>query len=256
MTPTPLDVSQFQWIESQTSEEDREALLSLREAVCGVDGTYRYLEVGSHLGGSLQPHVIDDRCVRIFSIDPRPSEQPDERWSQNYRYEGNSTARMLDLLSKIPGANVGKIQTFEASSWELSPEDIRDTTEFAFIDGEHTNEAVFRDFTAVRRFLSPTAVLAFHDCFVIPKALLKISQLLRREGGAHHFCYFPKSNVVAIVFGSSNLVESLRTLGWKDRLPITRWHAVKVTLKRRLPAVVTLVTRYKQWRAADAKRQG
>src|SRR6185436_15946820 len=120
MIQTPLDLSLFRWIESQTSESDRQALLSIREAVCSNAASYRYLEVGSHLGGSLQPHVIDTRCVNIFSIDPRPLEQPDDRWTSKYRYEGNSTEQMLALLSRIPAANISKIQTFEASSWELS----------------------------------------------------------------------------------------------------------------------------------------
>src|ERR1044071_5668489 len=155
MNRTTLDLSLFRWIESQTSESDRRALLSIREALCGVIGSYRYLEVGSHLGGSLQPHVVDARCTGIISIDPRPQEQADERWKSNYRYEGNSTERMLALLSQIPAADTGKIQTFESSASDVSPTSIPTPVDFAFIDGEHTNAAVVRDFNAVRRFLSP-----------------------------------------------------------------------------------------------------
>jgi hypothetical protein len=51
----------------------------------------------------------------------------------------------------------------------------------AFIDGEHTNSAVFRDFTSVRKFLASAAILAFHDCFVTPSAFLAISRILSRE---------------------------------------------------------------------------
>src|SRR5438034_566550 len=179
MKQTPLDLSLFRWIESQTNETDRKALLSLREAICDIVGTYHYAEVGSHLGGSLQPHVIDARCVNIYSIDPRPLEQPDERSTGKHKYEGNSTARMLCLLSTIPNANINKIQTFEISSWELSPSSIPKPVDLAFIDGEHTNSAVVRDFISVRRFLSPASILAFHDCFVTPGALSNISHMLQ-----------------------------------------------------------------------------
>jgi hypothetical protein len=235
MNQRPLDLTLFRWIESQTSDRDREALLSITEAVCGISGGYRYLEVGSHLGGSLQPHVLDNRCVKIFSIDPRPVEQPDERWTTNYKYEGNSTARMLDLLGAIPGANIQKIQTFEACSWDLSAGSIAEPVEFAFIDGEHTNAAVVRDFIAVRRFLAPAAVLAFHDSFVTPAALLKIVGMLRGERRSHRTFYFPHSNVVAIAFDGTGLNEALRSFGWEEGLPFSHWDSFKQFLKRRMP---------------------
>ena len=241
------DLTLFRWIESQTSDRDREALLSMTEVVCKVTPTYRYLEVGSHLGGSLQPHVLDARCTKIYSIDPRPQEQPDERWASNYKYEGNSTERMLALLSAIPGANTGKIRTFEACSWDLSPSSIPEPIDFAFIDGEHTNTAVVRDFIAVSRFLSPAAILAFHDCQATHKAFLEISRILRRERKAHHFQYFPQSDVAAIVFGSTRLTELLRNSGWKKGLPHSQ---IKQFLKKHLPSLVSAVKRARNRRPA------
>lgn len=241
MIQTPLDLSLFRWIESQTSESDRQALLSIRDAVCGMTTSYRYLEVGSHLGGSLQPHVIDARCVKIYSIDPRPLEQPDERWTSKYRYEENSTDRMLALLSAIPEANISKIQTFEASSWELTPASIPSPIDFAFIDGEHTNSAVVRDFVSVRRFLSPTAILAFHDCFVTYSAFLKISRMLRSERQTNGFLYFPNSGVVAIAFGSVQLNEALLQFGWRKGLPFPGWDYVKVLLSKHCPRIFSVV---------------
>lgn len=235
-----LDLSLFRWIASQTNETDREALLSLREAICDVAGSYRYAEVGSHLGGSLQPHVVDDRCVTIFSIDPRPLEQPDERWTVKYQYEGNSTNRMLALLSTIPKANIDKIRTFEACSWELSPDSISEPVDFAFIDGEHTNSAVFRDFTSVRKFLASAAILAFHDCFVTPSAFLAISRILSRERPPSPFLYFPSSKVLAVVFGSTRLEQALLNFGWRKELPLSRWDSIKTPIKRRIRSIMPL----------------
>jgi Methyltransferase domain len=241
MKQASLDLSLFRWIESQTSETDRLALLSIKEAICSVAETYRYLEVGSHLGGSLQPHIVDPRCVAIFSVDPRPLEQADERWSSNYKYDGNSTQRMLTLLASIPDANMSKIQTFETSSWELTPNSISSPVDFAFIDGEHTNDAAFRDFSSVRRFLAPMAILAFHDCSVIAGALLKISHSISRESQSTCFKYFPRSNVVALSFGSRLLSQSLVDYGWRDGLPRPTWNRLKLMVRRRFPRIYSVL---------------
>jgi Methyltransferase domain len=256
MKQPPTDLSCFRWIESQTTDSDRQALLSIREAVCAIEPNYRYLEVGSHLGGSLQPHVIDPRCTNIFSIDPRPLEQPDERWTHNHKYEGNSTGQMLALLSKIPAANTSKIQTFETSSWEMSPASVPLPIDFAFIDGEHTDSAVFKDFIAVRRFLSPTAILAFHDCFVTPGAFPKISRTLRHERQPNEFLHFPASSLVALTFGSNRLNETLLQFGWRQGLPYSGWYTVKQHLRKRYPRLVSLVAWGKRCgrRKPDASR--
>ena len=245
MNGKTLDLSLFRWIESQTSEPDRRALLSIREALCDVNGSYRYLEVGSHLGGSLQPHVVDARCTGIISIDPRPREQADERWKTKYRYEGNSTERMLTLLSQIPGADIGKIQTFEASTSDLPFSSIPTPVDFAFIDGEHTNTAVIRDFNSVRRFLSPARIVTFHDCFVTLEALVEIRRTLFREGQRHSFLYFPDSDIVAIAFDSTQLIGALLSLGWKQGLPKFRWRRFKLILGRRFPGMVSVIRRYR-----------
>jgi len=235
MKLTPLDLSQFDSIGSATLASDRLALLSIREALCSGLETYQYLEVGSARGGSLQPHVIDRRCVKIFSIDPRPAEQPDERWKEPDRYTDNSTQTMLDLLSAIPNADISKIQTFETSSWDLSTASIPASVNFAFVDGEHTNSAVVRDFEAVRRYLSPRSILAFHDCFIVPSAILDIRRLLAREGSRHQFLYFPESYMVAIAFDPDNLVPALLEYGWQKRLPLHRWQALRLKVRKHFP---------------------
>src|SRR5262245_43878359 len=92
-----LDPDFFRHIESQSTERDRRSLLALQLSFRRQSKPFVYLEIGSHLGGSLQCLVVDPRCRRIISIDPRPLNQPDER-GQRYHFPGNSTARMLQLL--------------------------------------------------------------------------------------------------------------------------------------------------------------
>ena len=81
-------------LESQTTVNDRISLLRLQRFVRHQAGSYRYLETGSHLGGSLLPHLADPRCAKVVSIDPRPASQPDERGTI-FRYDDNSTERMI-----------------------------------------------------------------------------------------------------------------------------------------------------------------
>lgn len=235
-----LDLSAFRWIDSQTTLPDREALLSLQRSAREDPQGYRYLEVGSHLGGSLQPHVLDPLCRIIYSIDPRPLEQPDERTVSTYRYDGNSTQRMLLLLSSIPLADISKIRTFEHSSWELEQDCIPNVVDLAFIDGEHTNHAVWNDFVSVRKFLATPSVLAFHDCFVTPKVLMQIARTLKGEVQENACLHYPGSNVVAIVFGSHSKTNDLMLRGWKPDFPLSWWNVVKLSARRNFPRLISI----------------
>ena len=108
-----LDTGLFAHVRSQTSEHDRLSLLALHNACREFHGSFAYLEIGSYLGGSLQVLVVDRRCTSIVSIDPRPLSQPDVRGE--FEYPKNSTQGMLDRLETVPGADLTKLQTIEAS---------------------------------------------------------------------------------------------------------------------------------------------
>src|SRR5919204_195605 len=99
-----LDTSLFEHVRSQTTELDRISLLALHNACREVHGRFAYLEIGSHLGGSLQVLVADQRCTSITSIDSRPESAPDVRGVSSY--PGNATARMLERLAAVPGADL------------------------------------------------------------------------------------------------------------------------------------------------------
>lgn len=176
-----LDIGLFQPISTQTSRGDKRSLLKL-QACLRQQGVYRYLEIGSHLGGTLQPHYVDPRCERIFSIDKRPASQPDERGIV-YEYRDNSTARMRDnLRTEYPQADHDRLVTFDCDASDVNPTDITPRPEFCFIDGEHTNPAVLSDFAFCRQVCDDNAVIAFHDtCFVF-EGVRQIKRELTAEG--------------------------------------------------------------------------
>lgn len=161
-----LDVGLFEPIRSETSPEDRTALLLLQRSV-RRGGSYAYLEIGSHLGGTIQPHYVDPLCTVIYSIDKRPPAQPDER-GRSFDYPGNSTARMRAALAEaFPAADPARIVSFDCDASAVHPATVAMRPSLCLIDGEHTNAAVQSDFEACLALAGADAVVAFHDaCYV------------------------------------------------------------------------------------------
>jgi hypothetical protein len=110
-----LDVDVFR-VETQTTFSDRTSLLRVQNIARSVLGRYVYLEVGSHIGGSLFPHLIDSACEAAISVDPRPPAQPDER-AEVFAYEENSGARMVAVLSaQLSLAAIAKLTTIDSDA--------------------------------------------------------------------------------------------------------------------------------------------
>ncbi|MEO6051733.1 MAG: class I SAM-dependent methyltransferase [Pyrinomonadaceae bacterium] len=156
-----LDLKLFERINSQSSDFDKRSLLACELAVRERVGEYCYLEIGSYLGGSIQPHLLDPKCRRIYSIDKRPLVQPDAR-GLDYVYQNNSTGRMLELLEKV-SENTEKLTTIDGDTRTNDPAGITDKIDLCFIDGEHTDEAVISDFKFCLRVLNDNGAIAFHD---------------------------------------------------------------------------------------------
>jgi len=176
-----LDTGLFHAITSQTTGDDKRSLLAIQRAVRNW-GDYVYLEIGSHLGGTIQPHYVDSRCRLIYSIDKRPLIQPDER-GQMYEYRENSTGRMRhNLHTAFPQVDPAKLQTFDCDASEVPHGDIETRPSLCFIDGEHTNPAVVSDFNFCRAVCASDAVIGFHDtCFVF-EGLDEIKRELAARG--------------------------------------------------------------------------
>ncbi len=178
-----LDTGLFEAIPSQTSQRDRRSLLAIQRAAARRFGRFAYLEIGSHLGGSIQPYLLDPRCEAITSIDARPVSQPDDRAPGCVvGYEGNSTERMLDLLRALAPDRVDRVRCFDAEAANVDPNRIEPRPHVAFIDGEHTRRAVLSDFAFCRRVLAPGGTIVFDDFPIVYPAVLEIRRKLRRTG--------------------------------------------------------------------------
>lgn len=177
-----LDLSLFEKIASETSTEDRRSLLAVQRATANRHERYAYLEIGSHLGGSIQPHLLDPRCSRIYSIDPRPLQQPDDRSEVRIcRYENNSTERMLELLREVAPQEISKIQCFDMDASEVDVGRITDPPQIALIDGEHTQQAAAADFRFCSSVISGDGAIVFHDFGVVFPAIRTICRSLDKQ---------------------------------------------------------------------------
>jgi hypothetical protein len=197
-----MDTSLFQPIESQTTEPDRQSLLALHAAIA-ERGPFDYLEIGSHLGGSLQAMVADPRCRSIVSIDTRPLSQPDDR-GDTALYPENSTERMLELLAAIPQADLAKLETFERATDQLSVADLPTRPAFCFVDAEHTRAAALRDARFCLEATTPDGVIAFHDSNVV---LPGIEDFIAELDRPHHAFQMPDS-VFVVELGPARLWDT------------------------------------------------
>ena len=215
-----LDTTLLSSIESQTTEPDRRSLLALHAAVA-ERGPFRYLEIGSHLGGSLQALVADARCAEIISVDTRPASQPDDR-GETFHYEDNSTERMLRLLDEVPGADVSKVRTFEVGTDELRPSELPGAPALCLIDGEHTNEAALTDARFCLEAVGESGVIAFHDSNVVQAA---IDDFVRSLGERPHAAFQLPDSVAVVQVGADDLPRSpfvRRALAAESGAAITR----------------------------------
>jgi hypothetical protein len=206
-----LDVSIFR-IESQTSLDDRRSFLEIQNAVRNWKKEYIYLECGSHVGGSLFPHILDPRCRLSYSVDKRPHIQPDER-GINYEYPQNSSQRMVAMLRRHVTADyLAKLRTFDMDASELTTRDIPEQPDLVLIDAEHTNAAVFRDFLHLYRLCHASTLYTFHDASLLLDGLQNIEMFLRYNRIAFDSYILPSDIFVLAI---TDAREVLRPVGVK-----------------------------------------
>jgi hypothetical protein len=176
-----LDTSLFDAIDSQTTPEDKRSLLAVQKAVRESGEEYCYLEIGSYMGGSLQPYLHDHSCRKIYSIDKRPTSPKDDR-GVPFVYPDNTTERMMGLLKEVSPEGAQKVECFEGDASEIGVSAIGERPHLCLIDGEHTEGAVLADFRFCESVLAPGGAILFHDANVIFTALNKIISSLREAG--------------------------------------------------------------------------
>lgn len=204
-----LDDSIFK-IESESWLEDRRSFLAVQNTVRSRLGRYVYLECGSHIGGSLLPHILDPRCRLAYSVDKRPPLQPDER-GIDYLYPDNSAQRMIaNLALHATADSMSKLRTFDVDASALTSSQISEQPDLVMIDAEHTNSAVFSDFLNLYKLCHDSTVYVFHDANLIFSGLQNIETFMRYSGVAFDSYVLPK---VVYVLALNDARESLRPIG-------------------------------------------
>jgi hypothetical protein len=202
-----LDIGIFAPISAQLTDADKRSLLAIQQSLREQYAGYTYLEIGSHLGGSLQPHVLDSRCATVISIDARPLSVADDR-VDSVPYPRNSTEHMMTLLREVAGDRVRKIVTFDADAAAVDPGALPSVPHLCLIDGEHTERAALSDFAFCKQVVRRRGgVLAFHDGNIIFPALDRIVRELRAEGEQIR-AYILPSTVFVIEFGEARIHQS------------------------------------------------
>jgi hypothetical protein len=240
-----LDITLFERIVSQTTDADKKSLLAIQLCARECKEGYVYLEIGSHLGGSIQPHLVDPKCKWIYSIDKRPSSQPDER-GPICEYPDNSTERMRALLAGIDPDGVKKIECIDADAKCIARSVISRAPNLCFIDGEHTPAAVVADFDFCLKVCAVGATIVFHDSQIVFRGLRSVISGIKREG--RQFSTHALSEVVYVIcldksviprrlakFSSLSREDDL----WSPRndLRLLKWRAI--ALKKRASALRT-----------------
>jgi hypothetical protein len=205
-----IDISLFSHIESQSTINDKKSILSLHAATRNIFKNFNYIEIGSHLGGSLQSFVCDSRCTSITSIDPRPLAFNDQRGITS-KYPKNSTHHMLDLLKQIPGSDVSKLETIDKSTQDIADYEIDKKFHLCFIDGEHTDHACYRDALFCLKNLEVNGSIAFHDANVVYRGISNFIEFLIHKNIPFKANILPDS-VFAVSIGSKSVFDDSRLI--------------------------------------------
>lgn len=198
-----LDIGLFAAIPAQLTDDDRRSLMAVQHALRSRSASYTYLEIGSHLGGSIQPHLQDPHCGRIISIDKRPTAVPDDR-GYDVPYPENSTAHMLALLRQVAPDADARMTCVDADASAVDLAALPARPHLCFIDGEHTERAALSDYAFCRRAMGDEGVILFHDANVIYTALVKIIAELEQEGRPFHAYVLP-SSIFVVTLGSADI---------------------------------------------------
>jgi len=209
------DPTLFSYVVSQSTDGDKRSLLGLQRTLREAhrEKGYVYLEIGSYLGGSLQPYLPDPLCRKIISIDPRPPALPDIRGTLSY--VENTTENMLRQLGRVPGADLGKIVTLEEGTETLNPASILPRPDFCFVDGEHTYAAVLRDSQFCQAVLQGSGWIAYHDANIVYDGLLGfVAGLQQAETGFRAYNF--EDSIFLIELGDCRWSESAMMSGLRQ----------------------------------------
>ena len=87
---------------------------------------------------------------------------------------------MLELLKEVGPTE--KVTTIDGDTISIKPTDVPDKIDFAFIDGEHTDEAVVRDFRFCLDVLADNGAIMFHDAQITYNGIAASVKYLEEVG--------------------------------------------------------------------------
>jgi hypothetical protein len=219
-----LVLSEFP-IKSQTSLQDKIVILK----VISLFEFYTYCEIGSFLGGSLTPHIKNEKCLNILSIDDRERAQPDER-GVLYDYEGITSSSMIDNLKSV-NLSIDKIETFDGSIQDLK--NYNKQFDLIFIDGEHTDIACFRDFVYSLKLIKDSGIIMFHDSTIVYKGIQMILVYLESINLKYHFTKVKNSEMSLLFLGEYNTDELFVSENLEDFFNAAETYRIESLLSNR-----------------------
>jgi hypothetical protein len=78
--------------------------------------------------------------------------------------------------------DTSKIETIDGDTASIDPARIDEKVDLCFIDGEHTDEAVVKDFEFCRGVLSETGAIVFHDAQITYNGIAECIRRLEEQG--------------------------------------------------------------------------
>ena len=176
-------------------------------------------------GASLQPFIADPRCRRIVSIDRRDVASPDVR-AEGARYLQNTTIEMLKRLERVPGADLGKLTTIDATTEDVDPAEV--SGDLCLIDAQHTNAAALQDARFCRKVIRDRGVIVFHDRVLVDRGIRQFLGELPRSRA-----YPLAHDLLVVEINVPSLLDDPRV---RAQLPgdfwlvVDRLHAVRLVL--------------------------
>jgi len=191
-------------VPTQTTDADKVFLLAALALMRRENPAFSYLEIGSFRGGSLAPFLMDPGCDRVVSVDARGRALPDERGTL-IDYTGFTQQDMVSGL-RASGVPTGKLHMFDGSIDRYDGSG-GGSFDLAFIDGEHTDAACFRDFLWTLPLMRADCIVMFHDRTFIHNALRLIDIYLRKDGRPCRTIHKAGSEMSAIAFGRYRTID-------------------------------------------------
>tara|TARA_Y100001970_G_scaffold270362_1_gene364162 strand:- start:12213 stop:13010 length:798 start_codon:yes stop_codon:yes gene_type:complete len=191
------EINKYFPISSQTSNIDKYILLKTIDLIKkNTKKKFKYLEIGSFLGGSLTPFLLENQCGEVISIDRRRQRLDDER-NEIWSYENVSEKDMLNKLKSFK-IKTNKLKTFDGDVSEFKT---KQKFDLVFIDGIHTDKNTFSDFINSYDKLKTNSIVLFHDSSIIFKSISIINILLSNKKSVFKLAKFKNSEITGIFFG-------------------------------------------------------